>query len=398
MHYDQRFWILDLGSVNLEPGTWKLELLKMDKLDCIVIGAGVIGLAVARVMAMSGREVFILEATEGIGNEASSRNSEVIHAGIYYLPGSLKAKLCVRGKQLLYQYCAERGINYERIGKIIVASDEGEVQDLERLRSQAKQNGVDDLVLLTGKGADSLEPELNCAAGLLSPSTGIIDSHSLMEEFLADSKDSGAELVLGTKVEGGRILDDGIVLEVGGSEPMTVLCRTVINCGGIHASDVAHSIEGISDGSIPPSFMCKGSYFALSGSAPFEHLIYPIPDEGGLGIHLTFDLAGKVRFGPDTEWVDSVDYAVDPGRASAFSDSIRRYWPGLSDTGLNPDYSGIRAKIVGPDEEAADFMIQGSETHGIAGLVNLYGIESPGLTASMAIAEEVVKLAGVVET
>ncbi|MEE8319934.1 MAG: FAD-dependent oxidoreductase, partial [bacterium] len=229
----------------------------MDKLDCVIIGAGVVGLAVAREMALSGREVFILEATEGIGNEASSRNSEVIHAGIYYLPDSLKAILCVRGKELLYEYCAEREINHKRIGKIIVAADKDEVPELERIRSQAQLSGVDDLVWLTDKEVVSIEPKLSCVSGLLSPSTGIIDSHSLMEELLSDAKDAGAELVLSTKVEGGRISDGGIVLDVGGSEPMTILCRTVINCAGMHAQAVARSIEGIPAENIPKSYICK---------------------------------------------------------------------------------------------------------------------------------------------
>lgn len=365
----------------------------MDKLDCIIIGAGVIGLAAARSLAMSGREVFILERLESIGNEASSRNSEVIHAGIYYSPGSLKAKLCVRGKELLYNYCGERGIGHNRIGKLIAASDESELPELKRLMAQARENGVHDLVWMNRNDVREVEPELNCLAALLSPSTGIMDSHSLMEEFLGDARDGGAELVLNTRVEGGRIADGGIVLEVGGQEPMTVQSRTVINCGGTHAPNVAHSIEGIPAGSIPPSYMCKGNYFALSGSVPFKHLIYPIPGDHSLGIHLTFDLAGKARFGPDTQWVDSADYAVDSQRTDIFRKSIKKYWTGLPDGGLEPDYSGIRAKITGPDEKAADFMIQGPETHGVPGLVNLYGIDSPGLTASMAIAEEVVKIA-----
>jgi len=366
----------------------------VEKLDCIIIGAGIVGLAVGREMALSGREVFILEAMDGIGNEASSRNSEVIHAGIYYPPGSLKARLCIRGRDLMYEYCTERGIDHKRIGKVITAAGEGEVRELERLLVQARKNGVDDLVQLSGKDLRAVEPGLDGEAGILSPSTGIVDSHSLMEALLRDCREGGADLVLGTRVVGGRVADEGIVLDVGGQEPMIVLCRTVINCGGVHAPFVAHSIEGVPLRSIPPSYMCKGNYFAISGSAPFEHLIYPIPGEESLGIHLTFDLAGKVRFGPDTQWVESVDYSVDPCRAGSFYESIRKYWPGLPEGSLHPDYSGIRAKITGPDAAAADFMIQGPESHGIGGLVNLYGIESPGLTASMAIAEEVVRLAG----
>lgn len=364
----------------------------MDKLDCVVIGAGVLGLSVARAMAVEGREVFILESTEGIGNEASSRNSEVIHAGIYYPTGSLKARSSVRGRDLLYGYCEEKGIRHRRIGKLIVAGDEAEVSRLRELEAQGRANGVSDLTWLGRAEAVSMEPALRCEAALLSPSTGIVDSHRLMEALLRDAEENGALIALGSPVLGGLIRDDGIALEVAGPEPMTALCRTVINCTGIHASRVARSLRPFPERSLPGTYMCKGSYFSLPGPAPFSRLIYPVPDAASLGIHLTLDLAGRARFGPDTEWVDEIDYRVDERRAESFYPAIRRYWPDLPDGALLPDYSGIRARIVGPGEDPGDFLVQGPEEHGIPGLVNLFGIDSPGLTASLALAEEVVRV------
>ncbi len=364
----------------------------MEKLDCVVIGAGVVGLAVARAMAERGREVFILESSEGIGNEASSRNSEVIHAGLYYPTGSLKARVCVQGRDQLYRYCEEKGIRHRRVGKLVVAGDEGEVARLRDIEAQARINGVTDVRWLDRSEAMGLEPALECEAALLSPSTGIIDSHGLMEALLEDAESAGAVLALASPVTGGRIQDDGIVLEVGGSEPMTVLCRTVVNSTGIHASDVGQSLEGFPIKALLKTYMCKGSYFSMSGEAPFSRLIYPVPDEASLGIHLTLDLAGQARFGPDTEWVEEIDYRVDEGRGEMFCGAIRKYWPDLPDGSLLPGYSGIRARLRGPDDDEADFLIQGPGDHGVPGLVNLLGIESPGLTACMALADKVVRV------
>jgi len=311
---------------------------------------------------------------------------------MYYPTGSLKARLCVDGRDLLYQYCEERDIQCERIGKLIVATDESEIPKLEQIENQAQINGVDDLRLLDRSEVQGMEPGLTCEAALFSPSTGIIDSHGLMEAFLADAQDNDAILALGSPVQGGAIsAGNGIVLSVGGSEPMKALCQTVVNCTGIHASDTMKSLEGFPPGKIPVTYMCKGNYFTVSGQIPYSHLIYPLPDETGLGIHLTFDLAGQARLGPDTQWVEKIDYPVDEARVELFYAATRRFWPGLPDGSLQPGYSGIRAKLSGPGEEASDFIIQGPENHGIPGMVNLFGIESPGLTACMAIADEVVR-------
>lgn len=364
----------------------------MEKLDCVVIGAGVIGLAAARAIAKKGREVFILESTEGIGNEASSRNSEVIHAGLYYPTDSLKARLCVQGRNQLYQYCEDSGINHSRIGKLVVATDESQTPKLRQIESQAKINGVEDLRVLDRSEVHALEPDLRCEAALFSPSTGIIDSHGLMECLLADAEDQEAIIALGSPVAGGHIRSDGIVLEVGGSDPMNILCRTVVNCTGIHAADVARSMEGFPEETLPRISMCKGNYFTVSGNIPFSRLIYPTPSQSGLGIHLTFDLAGQARFGPDSEWVEKIDYLIDEDRTEMFYEAARRYWPDLPDGSLHPGYSGIRAKLSGPGEDAADFLIQGPDDHGVSGLVNMLGIDSPGLTASMAIADEVARI------
>ena len=361
----------------------------MEQLDCLVIGAGVVGLSVSRALALAGREVFILERNPRIGEEASSRNSEVIHAGLYYPSGSLKARLCVRGRDLLYGYCEARGIAFDRMGKLVVASDEPEVPGLRQLRRQAEANGVTDVSWLEQAEVARLEPAVRCVAALHSPSTGIVDSHALMEALLADAEDNGAILAVDTPVEGGRVTGDGIVLEIGGSEPMTAACRSVVNCAGVHASQVAASLEGFPVHTLPPSYLCKGNYFSFSGTTPFSRLIYPLPDEGGLGIHLTFDLAGQARFGPDSQWVDEVDYHVDESLADLFYAAVRRYWPDIPEGSLGPGYSGIRAMVRGPGEEAADFVIQSPDAHGVPGLINLFGIESPGLTACMAIAEEV---------
>ena len=361
----------------------------MERVDCVVIGAGVIGLAVARQLAMSGREVLILEAAGMIGTETSSRNSEVIHAGIYYPTGSLKARTCVAGKGRLYAYCAERGVPHARCGKLIVATSEAQKATLEGIRTKAAANGVDDLQWLEAGAVAALEPEVFCTAALLSPSTGIIDSHGLMLALLADAEDHGALLAFHAPVARGRIAEDGIELEIGGAEPMALSARTVINSAGLHAPALARRFQGLKPELVPAPYFCKGNYFTLSGARPFRHLIYPVPEEAGLGVHVTIDLGGQVRFGPDVEWVDALDYDVDPTRAEVFYDAVRQYYPGLKDGAIEPGYAGIRPKISPKGTQAADFVIQGPAAHGVPGLVNLFAIESPGLTACLALAEEV---------
>jgi L-2-hydroxyglutarate oxidase LhgO len=366
----------------------------MERVDCVVIGAGVIGLAVARRLAQAGREVIVLEAAEGIGTVTSSRNSEVIHAGIYYPAGSLMARMCVSGRHALYAYCRERGIPHRNCGKLIVATTPKETAKLASIRAHAEANGVDDLKTLTGKEARAIEPALNCDAALLSPSTGIIDSHAFMLALRGEAEDAGAALAFHTPLLHARANDGRIELDAGGEAPMSLECRCLINAAGLFASAVARSIEGMPIELIPPSYLAKGNYFSCSARAPFSHLIYPVPEPGGLGVHLTLDMAGQARFGPDVEWVESIDYAVDPSRAERFYPAIRRYWPTLPDGALMPSYSGIRPKIVPPAVAIQDFLIQGHRTHGVEGLINLFGIESPGLTSSLAIADYVGDLAG----
>lgn len=358
-----------------------------EKIDCAVIGAGVVGLAIARQLAMAGREVIVLEAADAIGTETSSRNSEVIHAGIYYPKGSLKARLCVSGKEALYVYCKEHGIAHQRLGKIIVAVAEDEIEILKDYEKKATANGVADLQWLSLSSARELEPNVECAAAFISPSTGIVDSHGLMLAYLGDAENHGATLVLLSPVVSGEVKDDGITLNVGGAEPMTVACKTVVNSAGLYAQEVARSIAGIPANSIPQRYLAKGHYFTLSGKSPFNRLIYPVAGGGGLGVHVTLDLAGQARFGPDVLWIDKIDYSFDEARAASFYGAIRRYYPALKDGVLQPGYTGIRPKIVPKGTAPADFMIQGPREHGIPGLVNLYGMESPGLTASLAIAE-----------
>lgn len=360
-------------------------------IECVVVGAGVVGLAVARALALSGRDVILVEAGEGIGTGISSRNSEVIHAGIYYPSGSLKAQLCVEGKHRLYAFCDERGVDYQRLGKLIVATDDVQCAALRRLLEQGRRNGVDDLQWLDAEQARELEPALSCVAALWSPSTGIVDSHALMLALQADAEASGTSIAFHTPLVSARCAEQGFELSMGGAQPMTLSCRELINCAGLSAPEVASRIAGLPSAHVPEARLCKGSYFSLSGRAPFRHLVYPAPESAGLGVHMTLDLGGQARFGPDVEWVDHVDYRVDPRRSEGFYQAIRRYWPGLPDGSLQPAYSGIRPKITGPTEPAADFIISGPAEHGVPGLVNLFGIESPGLTSCLALAERVVK-------
>jgi L-2-hydroxyglutarate oxidase LhgO len=362
----------------------------MERIECVVIGAGVIGLALARQLALSGREVIVLESEDRIGTGTSSRNSEVIHAGIYYAEGSLKARLCVEGNQALYAYCRERGIDHRRCGKLIVATEESQIAILCQIQGKARANGAEALRWITAKEAAVLEPRLHCVAALLSPSTGIVDSHGLMKSLLQEAESRGAVLVLRSPLLGGRKFSGGLELEVGGSDPMRIQADHVFNCAGLHAHEVARSMEGIHLDAIPPVYYAKGNYYGLSGAAPFSRLVYPVPEPAGLGVHMTLDLAGQARFGPDVEWVEGIDYAVDPGRAEAFYAEIRRYWPELGDGTLQPAYSGIRPKLQGPKDTTKDFLIQGADDHGVPGLVTLLGIESPGLTACLALAKYVV--------
>jgi L-2-hydroxyglutarate oxidase LhgO len=361
----------------------------VERVEAVVLGAGVVGLAVARALALAGLEVLVLEAAAAIGTVTSSRNSEVVHAGIYYPTGSLKAQLCVAGRQALYGYCAAHGVTIRKIGKLIVASTPGEVGQLEAIQRQAAAHGVA-LEWLDGAAARALEPALQVEAALLSPETGIVDSHGLMLAYQGELEDAGGMLAFNAPVVAGEVIPGGIRLDVGGAEPMQLACRVVVNAAGLQAPAVARRIAGVPTQTIPRGWLCKGSYYGLAGRAPFQRLIYPVPEPGGLGVHLTLDLGGQARFGPDVEWVETEDYDVDLARAAGFYAAIRRYWPGLRDGALVPGYAGIRPKISGPGQPAADFAIAGPVVHGVGGLVNLFGIESPGLTASLAIAERVV--------
>jgi len=372
----------------------------MERVDAVVVGAGAVGLACARALALAGRETIVLEATDGIGNGTSSRNSEVIHAGLYDAPGSLKATLCVAGRRLLYPYCEAHGVDHRRCGKLVVAASAAQVEPLRAIEARALANGVEGLRWLNGAEARALEPALNAEAALLSTVTGIIDSHSLMLAYLGDVERAGGALVVRSPVEGATVASDGIVLRVGGDEPIELLAGAVVNSAGLFAQSLARRIDGLDASTIPRERFAKGNYYALTGRSPFTRLIYPVPEPGGLGVHLTLDLAGQARFGPDVEWLepglapDAIDYAVDPARGERFEAAIRRWWPGLPEHALAPAYSGVRPKLANPGEPARDFVLQGPDGHGVAGLVNLYGIESPGLTASLAIAAEVARLLG----
>lgn len=359
----------------------------MESVETVVVGAGVVGLAVARALALSGREVLILEAKGAFGSEISSRNSEVIHAGIYYPAGSLKARMCVEGKWKLYDYCQGHDVEVRRFGKLIVATDDSELETLKALKAKASQNGVDDLVWLSAQEVAEREPELLSVGALLSPSTGVVDSHGLMLSCLGEAEGAGAMLALHAPVLAGEVRNSGTVLEVGGEMPMTLMAREVVNAAGLGAPELAGAIRGLAAEHVPELFLAKGNYYTLARKSPFSSLIYPVPGQAGLGVHVTLDLGGQCRFGPDVEWIEEINYAVDPARAEVFYDAIRRYWPGLRDGDLEPGYAGIRPKLQSPGGGVEDFRIQGPAETGVAGMVNLYGIESPGLTSSLAIAD-----------
>ncbi|RYX97002.1 MAG: NAD(P)/FAD-dependent oxidoreductase [Comamonadaceae bacterium] len=367
----------------------------MDQVDVIVIGAGVVGLSIARALALAGREVIVLESGNAIGQGVSSRNSEVIHAGLYYPPGSLKAALCVRGNALLYEYCSSRGIAHRRSGKLVVATSAADITRLQALQVNATTNGVP-ASLLDSAQAKALEPALACSAALLSPSTGVVDSHGLMLALQGDFENSGGTVAIGTRMKSAdfsRGLPASVVVEADGGE-LEISARLVVNAAGLQACSLARTFIGLAPAHIPQEYFAKGSYFSLSGRAPFSHLIYPVPEPGGLGVHLTLDIGGQARFGPDVEWIEpaspeQIDYAVEAARGDGFYAEVRKYWPGLKDGSLAPSYSGVRPKIHGPHETAADFRIDGEGRHGVAGLVNLFGIESPGLTSCLAIGEHV---------
>lgn len=364
----------------------------MDEVECVVIGAGVIGLGIARALALAGREVLLLERGETIGGETSSRNSEVIHAGLYYPSGSLKARLCVAGRDALYDFCRSRGVPHARLGKLIVATEEEQRGILAAIRAQAEANGVSDTHLMEPAEVKTLEPAIRCSGALLSPSTGIVDSHAFMLALQGEAEAAGALCVFRTEVLRGAILPNGFLLETGGAEPMTLKARLLVNAAGHGAWAFARALDGYPPTLIPPCTLAKGNYFVLQGRSPFRHLIYPVPEPGGLGVHVTLDLAGRARFGPDVEWIERLDYSLNPARAAAFYPAIRRYWPELPDGALLPGYCGIRPKVGGRGGAPADFRIDGPARHGISGLVQLFGIESPGLTATLALAELVAGL------
>jgi L-2-hydroxyglutarate oxidase LhgO len=360
-----------------------------ERVDAVVVGAGVIGLAIARRLALTGREVIVLEAGKMIGGETSSRNSEVVHGGLYNPPGALKTTLCVSGRAMLYRYCEERGVPHAKIGKLVVAVTEAEIPALQALKTRGEGNGIDDLRLISKEEAQAMEPALACVAAVHSPSSGIIDSHQLMLALEGEIESSGGVVVLNAPVEGGTVYNDGILLTVGGEGAMQLHCRSVINAAGLGAQDLAKALQGLPPEHVAPLYYAKGNYFRLTSKAPFTRLVYPMPVAGGLGTHMTLDLAGRARFGPDVEWIDAPNYAVDPARGDKFYGDIRLYWPGLPDGALAPDYAGIRPKLGPKGAPNADFQIEGPAQHGVHGLVNLFGIESPGLTSCLAIADRV---------
>ncbi len=377
----------------------------IDRVDSIVVGAGVVGLAIARQLALSGDEVVVLEAADAIGTETSSRNSEVIHAGIYYAKDSLKARFCVAGKAMLYEYCASHGVAHRNSGKLIVATSRDEQEILAGIKARAAANGVDDLYEISASEAMEQEPALFCTGALVSPSTGIIDSHALMLAYQGEAEDHGAVIAFRSRALSGQVLSPrigGISLRIRDEDggEMELASRRVINAAGLYAQPLARTIEGLDPDTVPPLYYCKGNYFSLAGRQPFSRLIYPVPASASLGVHLTIDMGGQARFGPDQQWLEgaveglcgTIDYRVEPSRAEVFYDAVRRYYPGLPDDSLQPAYSGMRPKLQGPGGGAEDFLIQGPDSHGVAGLINLYGIESPGLTASLAIAENVAAL------
>lgn len=364
----------------------------MEQADVIVIGAGVVGLAAARALAKAGRDVIVADSEAFPGSGTSSRNSGVIHAGIYYPKGSNKAHHCVAGKELLYSYIRERGIGYENCQKLIVASTDEDLDKLSAIRQKAKDNGVNDLQLISGEDARAMESELKGIGALLSPSTGIVDVHEYIHALIADIEDSGGAIALQNRIVSGNITDDGIELTFAAGT--SIKARTVINAAGIGAQSLAKKINGLNPTLIPTQYLAKGNYFTVSGPNPFKKLVYPVPVAGGLGAHFTRNMAGESLFGPDVEWIDrcdynGIDYNVDAARADKFYGYIEKYWPGIRDHELRPAYAGVRPKLVGAGVPDGDFMIQGPSVHGISGLVNLYGIESPGLTSSLSIAEEV---------
>ena len=364
-----------------------------ESVDCVVVGAGVVGIAIARALAMAGREVLVVEAAEGIGTQTSARNSEVVHAGIYYAAGSLMARLCVDGRRQLYAYCAQRGVPVRPCGKLIVATSADDDARLPAILARAQANGVEGMQLLTAAQANALEPALVCTSALLSPATGIVDSHAFMLAMQGDAEHHGASFVFHSPVQEGRVIPGGVEITVGGVAPMRLQCRLLVNAAGLQAPALAAAIEGLPREAVPTPYFAKGNYFLLQGRSPFSRLVYPVPVPGGLGVHLTLDMGGQTKFGPDVQWIDAIDYTVDPSRAEGFYAAVRKYWPGLPDDALVPGYAGIRPKIVPPGSPAQDFVVQGPEAHGVPGLVNLFGIESPGLTASLAIGALVGRLA-----
>lgn len=367
----------------------------MEQVDCVVIGAGVVGLAVAREMALQGRETILLERENAFGTISSARNSEVIHAGIYYPKDSLKAQLCVKGNRMLYEYCRSHQVGTQAYGKLIVASDDSQLEDLQAILYKAQNNQVPDIRIISGEEAKALEPQLHCSAAILSASTGIVDSHGYMLSLLGGFEDAGGMVAYQSPLISAKALgsnaENGFALEIGGADGMQIQTPLLINCAGLSAPAIAQRIEGLSATQVPKAYFAKGNYFSLSGKSPFTHLIYPIPEPGGLGVHLTLDMGCQAKFGPDVEWLDiesenQIDYTVNPKRSEGFYEAVRRYWPGLKDGALQPDYSGVRAKIVPPNTPAGDFCFNGPKDHGLQGLFNLYGFESPGLTSSLAIA------------